>query len=67
MDEKVVGILSEKSKNINTIMGERRVDAEFVATKCSACGRTTEIEKLKRIMNLSVCTECRKNMESVIC
>lgn len=74
VDEKVVNTLTEKAKNINIITGdnERRktneIDetTEFVATKCKVCGRPTEMKKLKRVAGLSVCDNCRKNMECLL-
>lgn len=65
VDEDVVNTLTEKSKNINVILGERR-DAEFVETRCQMCKKITEIQKLKRVAKLTVCEDCRKNMECLI-
>jgi SNF2 family DNA or RNA helicase len=68
VDEKVLGTLTEKASNINIIMGGGGAgrEAEFVATRCGSCGKITEMTKLKRIMKISVCPECRKNMECLL-
>jgi len=69
VDERVIGTLAEKAKNINVLMGSRKEaneTTEFVATRCGSCGRLTEMTELKRVMNISVCPTCRKNMECLI-
>lgn len=71
VDERTITTIAEKAQNINTIMGERRNErtertTEFVATKCKVCGTQTEMTELKRVLNLSVCPKCRKNMECLL-
>ena len=66
IDEQVINTLAGKARTINTIMGERRVEAEFVATKCGLCQQVVEMSKLKRAAGMSVCQECRKKMECLI-
>ena len=65
VDEKTVGLLAEKSKNINIIMGERRTDAQFVSTKCQVCQKVKEMSELKRVSGIPVCKECRKTLEEL--
>lgn len=65
VDEDVIDTLAEKAKNINAIMGERR-EAEFVETKCRMCGKITEIKNLKRVAKITVCQDCKKEMECVV-
>jgi len=65
IDEKVIDSLTEKAKNINTILNERG-RTEFVETRCKVCGEITEIQKLKRVAKLTVCAKCRKNMECIL-
>jgi SNF2 family DNA or RNA helicase len=71
VDEDVLDRLTEKAKNINIILNERRLGeknekTEFVATTCKVCGKATEIHKLKRAAKLTVCENCRKEMECVL-
>jgi len=77
IDERVIGTLAEKAKNINTIMGDRKDGVtneikktkegiEFVATTCQMCKRPTEMTELKRVLKLSVCPTCRKIMECLV-
>lgn len=65
MDENLINTLTEKAKNINIILDERRGanQTEFVETTCSMCRKVTEMKKLKRLAGMTVCENCRKNME----
>lgn len=65
IDERVIDTLTEKAKNINTILGERGT-TDFIGTKCKVCGKTTEIASIKRVIQIPVCQECRKNMECLL-
>lgn len=68
VDEDVIDTLAGKAKNINIIMGERRVDngAEFVETKCRVCGKVKEMKDLKRVAKITVCKDCKKEMECML-
>lgn len=65
VDEDVIDSLTEKAKNINVLMGERG-KTEFVETRCQMCRQIIEMKNLKRIAKLTVCENCRKNMECMI-
>jgi len=65
LDEKLINTLIVKAKNINTIMGEKGV-TEFIGTKCGICGRTVELKQLKRALTLTVCKQCKKEMECIL-
>lgn len=65
VDEDVINSLTEKSRNINTIMQERR-DVAFVETRCGFCKKVTELKKLKRVLKLSVCSDCEKNLRCIL-
>lgn len=69
VDEQTINKITEKAKNINTILNERGDrHAQFVATKCGICNSVIEIEKLKRIeiLKKSVCQKCKKEMECLL-
>jgi len=67
VDEDIIDNLSGKARNINVIMGERRDnEAQFVETKCRMCGKVTEIKNLKRAAKISVCQDCKKELECLL-
>lgn len=61
-DEKIVNTLIDKSKTINTIMGEKG-DVEFVKVSCHVCGVVKEMKALKRAAGLAVCDDCSSMLE----
>jgi SWI/SNF-related matrix-associated actin-dependent regulator 1 of chromatin subfamily A len=65
VDEDIIDTLSNKAKNINLIMGDRK-EVDFVETRCAVCKRVTEMKKLKRVVKLTVCEACKKEMECVL-
>ena len=67
-DEDLINTLVEKSENINVILNERRGldEIAFIQTRCHMCGEVKEMQDLKRVLKLSVCTECKKEMECLL-
>ena len=66
VDEDVIDALSGKARNINVIMDEKGGNGvDFVGTKCRLCGKVTELQELKRVAKISVCKDCKKEMECV--
>lgn len=66
-DERIVNTLAEKAKNINQILRERRDEATgFVKTFCHCCKKEVEVNKLTRILTLTVCEDCKQTMECLI-
>ena len=65
VDEELINTLSGKAKNINQIMSEEK-EVAFVETKCRMCGQVKEIKDLKRAARITVCADCKKEMECVL-
>jgi SWI/SNF-related matrix-associated actin-dependent regulator 1 of chromatin subfamily A len=64
MDEELVDGLTDKSKNIKTIMREEAY-AKFVLAACGVCSTKVELNKLKPSCGMAVCKSCAKEMESI--
>ena len=65
IDEDLIDSLTTKARNINIIMDERK-EVAFVETKCHTCKKPTEIKNLKRVVGMSLCPDCQKEMECVL-
>jgi SWI/SNF-related matrix-associated actin-dependent regulator 1 of chromatin subfamily A len=65
MDEELVNGLTEKAKNIKTVLSEES-GAKFVLSKCAVCLELTEFSKLKPACGLAVCKKCYGKMECLI-
>lgn len=62
MDEDLVNGLTAKAQNIKTVMGETS-DSKFVLSRCACCGQPFEFEKLRPVIGLAVCKQCKVKME----
>jgi len=65
VDETIIDTLTEKAKNINTILDERG-KTEFIETKCQLCRKVTEAKDLKRVAKLTVCENCKQKLECML-
>lgn len=65
MDEELVDSLTEKSKNIKTIL-EEKGDYAFISSECQVCRKPYEMKKLRRVAKLTVCKECENLMECLV-
>jgi SWI/SNF-related matrix-associated actin-dependent regulator of chromatin subfamily A-like protein 1 len=65
MDEALVDNLTEKAKNIKTVMGDKS-ESKFALSFCAACREMVEFAKLRPAAGLSVCAKCEKKMGAIL-